>query len=240
MRFRVWPHLMIGQIFQVALCLLSEIRSCLLVSRSIERQGNLLTQGNALIIRASAVILTYCIVGTYLKRTIYRGRAVFKKFLSIMAMVLLSASAVPAAEQMTGGEYFFRYRTSSAPSTPSTPNDPGANKDITATYALGVGYAFSAKLPLKPEWEDDSWSYTGSLPAGISFDARSETFSGKATQAGLGTTIEMTGVDGNGAQVATAKVTFDVYTLPLDATYPSISTLTPANILSMRCQSRMA
>jgi hypothetical protein len=142
---------------------------------------------------------------------------VFKKFLSIMAMVLLSASAVPAAEQMTGGEYFFRYRTSSAP---STPNDPGANKDITATYALGVGYAFSAKLPLKPEWEDDSWSYTGSLPAGISFDARSETFSGKATQAGLGTTIEMTGVDSNGAQVATAKVTFDVYTLPLDATYP--------------------
>lgn len=121
---------------------------------------------------------------------------------------------VAQASVMNGnpGQVFFRYKTPIL--VASLPDDNHQTKDITAFYVGGVGYEFSEKLPMKAEWEDDSWQVTsGTLPDGITFDSHTKTFFGTPTSEAAGTIVELEGFDANGNSVATASATFDIYTV---------------------------
>lgn len=122
-------------------------------------------------------------------------------------------SPVAQASVMNGnpGQVFYRYKTPTL--VAAVPENP-QTKDITAFYVGGVGYEFSEKLPMKTEWEDDDWKVVnGTLPAGISFDPFTKTFSGTPTSETAGSVVELEGFDANGNSVATASATFDVYTV---------------------------
>lgn len=125
----------------------------------------------------------------------------------------MSLSIVTNALAMspTDGQFFFRYKSGFTTSTnPST-----SSKDITAYYIGGVGEAFSEILPMKPQWEDDNWVITsGTLPTGISFDSATRTFSGTPSSPIRGNSVELTGYDVLGNEVATAAAHFDIFTLP--------------------------
>lgn len=137
----------------------------------------------------------------------------FQKILSfILSAAITLGSSNAFALTADDGQYFFRYKaaSSSAAELPET-----HTKDIVAYYIGGLNMAFSEKLPMKPQWENDDWRVTkGKLPNGISFDNQSFTFSGSPTSVSSGLVVELTGFDANGAEVATAEVHFDIYELP--------------------------
>ncbi|MCZ7860906.1 putative Ig domain-containing protein [Agrobacterium salinitolerans] len=135
-----------------------------------------------------------------------------KKFVSTLAAFsILATSGSPAfsaAPGDDGGTFFFRYKTLFS----STEVPEQQEKDVVAYYVGGIGFDFSELLPLKSEWQDDSWSVTsGTLPAGITFNSSTRTFEGTPTASANGTVVYLAGIDINGNQVADAKVTFDIY-----------------------------
>ena len=137
----------------------------------------------------------------------------FRRFVSILVASSMLVTPVAQASVMQGepGQFFFRYKSSSpAALQPEVPQ----NKDITAFFVGGVGYAFSEKLPMKADWQDDDWRVvSGTLPPGIVFDGSTQTFSGTPTTEGKGTIVELEGYDATGELVATAVANFDVYTV---------------------------
>ena len=96
---------------------------------------------------------------------------------AFLSLTIIATSVVPShAAGMTGGDgqYFFRYKTTSE--VAYVPPEPEM-KDITAFYVGGIGYEFSERLPMKPEWADDDWKIVkGSLPRGLAFNAKTLTF----------------------------------------------------------------
>jgi hypothetical protein len=128
--------------------------------------------------------------------------------------VILFGSIAPSyAMSLSEGQYYFR-SVSAAPKRISDEQNPVQNKDITVTFAGGVNVAFSERLPLRAEWEDDNWSIVGgSLPSGIAYNTATRTFSGTPTGQVKNQTVSLVGVDVNGNSVATADVTFDIYDL---------------------------
>jgi hypothetical protein len=133
------------------------------------------------------------------------------------SLILFNSFSFGQAASFDNGQYFFRYSTSSVQ---KGEDDSEASKDITAFFAGGVGIAFSQKIPMRPEWENDNWVLTsGKLPAGISFDSSTETFSGKPTAVVSNREVELVGYDKSGSEVATASVTFDILQLPIGATF---------------------
>jgi hypothetical protein len=136
----------------------------------------------------------------------------FRKFVSGLAVLsMLAGSVTPAiSNDIIGadGTFFYRYKT-----TLSTADIPSTQeKDVVAYYVGGVGINFSELLPLKSEWEDDSWSViSGTIPAGITFNRASRTFEGTPTSAVTGAVIYLAGTDLNGNRVAEAKISFDIY-----------------------------
>lgn len=131
----------------------------------------------------------------------------------ILAVAFLMNSFSPSySADFTGGQYFFRYKAGSAVST----NEPGGvSKDITAFYIGGLNTPFSEKLPMKPEWQDDRWVVTkGYLPAGLSFDSRTLTFSGTPQDVVSDVTVELSGFDQQNNEVADAVAHFNIYQLP--------------------------
>lgn len=139
----------------------------------------------------------------------------FTKFRnSFLAAVIAFTSAVPVQSAgMVGenGTYYFRYKN---PIEQVRLPDP-ENKDVTAFYTGGVGFDFSELLPLKPQWQDDTWRVLpgSTLPAGITFNSGTRKFEGKPTAAGLDTVVQLEGVDVLGNTVAKAEVHFDIYTI---------------------------
>jgi hypothetical protein len=137
-------------------------------------------------------------------------RKLLSVFLSITLMV--GSTAPVAAMGADEGTYFFRYKNG-IPSYVTPPK--GNEKDITAFYVGGIGLDFAERLPMKPEWEDDSWSVSsGVLPDGITFNPRTLTFEGKPTSLVTKRLVELKGQDANGNEVASASATFDIYNLP--------------------------
>ncbi len=130
---------------------------------------------------------------------------------TLTALVLSCVFATSAgAVNPNEGTYFFRYKTSATTSEDTAPQ----SKDITAYYVAGTGEAFSEKLPMKAQWEHDSWRITkGTLPAGLSFDSENLTFSGTPTNE-QSVTVELTGFNANNEEVAYADAYFDVVGLP--------------------------
>jgi alpha-tubulin suppressor-like RCC1 family protein len=136
----------------------------------------------------------------------------FKKIMaSVLTLAIIASSSNAFAISGEDGTYFYRYKTGlSAPQIPDT-----QTKDIVAYYIGGIGKAFSEKLPMKPQWQDDDWRITkGNLPAGLSFDNSDFTFAGSPTETTANRVVELTGYDANGTEVATAEVHFDIYQLP--------------------------
>lgn len=131
-----------------------------------------------------------------------------------LSLAIVATSVVPShASGMTGGdgEFFFRYKTTL--DQPYVPPGPEM-KDITAFYVGAIGYDFSERLPMKPEWADDNWRIVkGSLPAGITFNAATLTFEGNPGAEASGLVAELAGYDAQGQEVATAVATFDVVTV---------------------------
>ncbi|MCZ7860606.1 putative Ig domain-containing protein [Agrobacterium salinitolerans] len=131
-----------------------------------------------------------------------------RAFISLSVAVTPIASAYAAPPD--GVEYIFRHKKATGASSVVTPDQ----KDITAFFVAGVGYEFSARLPMKPQWQDDSWSLSGgTLPDGISFDPETLTFSGKPSSEQTSVVADLVGTDESGEQVATARATFDVRTI---------------------------
>lgn len=131
--------------------------------------------------------------------------------LFLAAAIGLSGTA-PAHALISGpaGQVVYRYTDGHGITNPV---DPGVSKDITAFFVGGVGFDFSEALPLKPQWQDDDWELvTQTLPPGISWNAETKTFEGTPTAAVSGQIVDLQGVDMNGA-TATARVTFDIYTI---------------------------
>lgn len=130
---------------------------------------------------------------------------------TFLASVVAFTGAFPAhASAIHGeeGQVFYRYKDVVLVATPPVTEA----KDVVAYFIGGVGFPFSELLPLKTEWQDDTWSVEeGTLPDGITFNSGTRRFEGSPTSAAKGTVVYMRGVDKNGNEVADAKVTFDVY-----------------------------
>jgi alpha-tubulin suppressor-like RCC1 family protein len=136
----------------------------------------------------------------------------FKKIvISVLTLAIIASSSNAFAISGEEGKYFYRYKTGlSVPQIPDT-----QTKDIVAYYIGGIGKAFTEKLPMKPQWQDDDWRITkGNLPAGLSFDNSDFTFAGSPTETTANRVVELAGYDANGTEVATAEVHFDIYQLP--------------------------
>ncbi|MCS4089099.1 putative Ig domain-containing protein [Rhizobium sp. BK176] len=135
-------------------------------------------------------------------------RFALRAFLSAVVTVFPFSTSVAAIE--SGSKFIFRYKDDLGVS-----QTPGSEqKDITASYVAALGYPFSAKLPMKPEWQDDNWSIvSGTLPAGISFDPATLTFSGKATGQQTRVTVNLVGTDTTAREIGSASATFDVVTI---------------------------
>jgi alpha-tubulin suppressor-like RCC1 family protein len=110
------------------------------------------------------------------------------------------------------GIFYYRYKSVNLEQV-SLPEQE--NKDVTAFYTGGVGFEFSELLPLKPEWQDDTWFVLpGSpLPDGITFNSATRKFEGTPTTPGLDTTVQLEGIDALGNTVAKAEAHFDIYTI---------------------------
>jgi hypothetical protein len=135
----------------------------------------------------------------------------FKKVL-IAFLVSVQVAGPAAAYSIDDGQFYFRYKVGAET---SEENPDSQTKDITAYYIGGVGRAFSEKLPMKPQWEDDNWKITkGSLPTGLSFNPSTRTFEGAPEDVTSDTSVELNGYDSSGAKVASAVAHFSIYELP--------------------------
>lgn len=133
----------------------------------------------------------------------------------LLSAVVAIASVCPGQASVIKGEpgtLFYRYKIGDLSS--AVLPEPEA-KDVTAFYVGGVGFRFSEVLPLKPEWEDDTWRVLpgSALPAGITFNSGTRSFDGTPTDPAMGLKVELEGVDSLGEVVATAEVTFDIYSI---------------------------
>lgn len=133
-----------------------------------------------------------------------------KILISFLAATQIAGPA--AAYSIDDGQFYYRYKaTVSAETGISNPE----TKDITAHYIGGVGRAFSEKLPMKPQWEDDNWVVTsGVLPDGITFNSSTLTFEGVPQSAVTDAIVELSGFDASGNDVASAIAHFSTYHLP--------------------------
>ncbi|TLX17111.1 putative Ig domain-containing protein [Rhizobium sp. MHM7A] len=135
-------------------------------------------------------------------------------FKKLLTSFLIAAHLVnPAfAFDAGSGSYFFRYKSnvSQADVVPEP-----QTKDITAYYIGGAGKIFSEKLPMKPQWADDSWRITkGNLPSGLSFDPATLTFHGTPETVEMNVEVELSGYDASNQEVASAVARFNIYQLP--------------------------
>ncbi|MCS4089112.1 putative Ig domain-containing protein [Rhizobium sp. BK176] len=134
---------------------------------------------------------------------------------SFLAATIALTSAIPAnAAGFAGsdGTFYFRYK---APGIDNVSLPEPEKKDVTAFFVGGVDMEFSELLPLKPQWQDDTWSLKpGSiLPAGITFNVGTRTFEGTPTTPVIDRTVELEGVDALGNTVARAEVHFDIHAI---------------------------
>jgi hypothetical protein len=148
--------------------------------------------------------------------TVWAAIIMFRKLISLIsAAALFLGSVIPAGADMTGvpGAVYFRYRDISLVNSVPTP----VSKDVTVFYVGGLGLAFSELLPLKPEWENDSWRVvSGTLPQGLTFNSATRTFEGTPTVETSGLSVDLEGRDATGNPVASARATFDIFTIKGD------------------------
>jgi hypothetical protein len=141
------------------------------------------------------------------------------KFIRILTSLFLAAClASPSHATISAdqGQFIYRYKDGTVIVDEAAPTE-AQRKDITAFYVGAVGFPFSERLPMKPQWVDDAWVVSsGTLPEGITFDPATLTFSGTPTSATASTKVELQGYE-NGARVAVAEATFDVYSVPANA-----------------------
>ncbi len=135
-----------------------------------------------------------------------------KVLLTVAAAGVLSSPVAHAApldfSASPDGNYFFRYRGGDDLLKAGNPIDA---KDIVAYYIGGVGFEFSEKLPIKPQWLGLTWKVVkGTLPDGIKFDNATRIFSGIPTTESLDHVVEMIGYRADGAEEATAQINFDI------------------------------
>jgi hypothetical protein len=128
---------------------------------------------------------------------------------TLRLMTALATALAPMSGYAADPEkYFFRHKTIVDHVAPPAEQ----NKDINAFFAGGVGVPFDQKLPMRADWEDDSWNVSsGNLPAGLSFDPDTLSFKGTPTVASSNASVILEGFDQLGRRVASAKATFDVY-----------------------------
>ncbi|MCZ7862808.1 Ig domain-containing protein [Agrobacterium salinitolerans] len=128
---------------------------------------------------------------------------------ALRLMTALATSLAPISGYAADQErYFFRHKT--IVDHVSAPVEQ--TKDINAFFAGGVGVPFDQRLPMRADWDDDTWNVTsGTLPAGLSFDPATLSFKGTPTLATSNAVVTLEGFDQLGRRVATAKATFDVY-----------------------------
>nr|WP_250808480.1 putative Ig domain-containing protein [Neorhizobium tomejilense] len=133
-----------------------------------------------------------------------------RKPISFLLSIAIAANiALPASGNAAAETYYFRHKFPLANEMPEQ-----QTKDIVAYFVGGVGIALDEKLPMKPEWEDDSWTIRkGALPIGITFDTSTKSFKGTPTSVATDVEVELEGFDKSGASVATAKASFDVYAI---------------------------
>jgi hypothetical protein len=130
---------------------------------------------------------------------------------TFLALTIAAAGCGPAAAGMSNGTLYFRYKQQDIKFVPPSTEE----KDVVAFFIGGIGYAFSEELPLKPEWQDDNWRIKigSALPAGLSFNPVTRTFEGTPTTAVRDLKVSLEGVNLNGAVVAEARVSFDIYAI---------------------------
>ena len=144
------------------------------------------------------------------------GPSAVRKTLISLLVLANSFTTVYAAGSDTRS-FLFRYKVGFETNTVQ-PEDDLASKTITASFVGGVGFAFSEKLPLKPEWEDDLWQVdAGQLPDGVQFKTDTQTFEGTPTTEISGLKATLYGYDTSGVRIAKANVSFDIATLPENA-----------------------
>lgn len=132
--------------------------------------------------------------------------------LTAVTATLLSSPAAHAApldfSASPDGNYFFRFKGGDDLLKAVNPIDA---KDIVAYYIGGVGFEFSEKLPIKPQWQGLTWKVVkGALPDGIKFDNATRIFSGTPTTENLDLVVEMIGYRADGEAEATAQINFDI------------------------------
>jgi hypothetical protein len=135
-----------------------------------------------------------------------------KVLLTVAAAGVLSSPVAHAApinfDTSLDGNYFFRYKGGDDLLKAGKPIDA---KDIVAYYIGGVGFEFSEKLPIKPQWLGLTWKVVkGALPDGIKFNNATRIFSGTPTTESLDLVVEMIGYNADGAAEATAQINFDI------------------------------
>lgn len=131
---------------------------------------------------------------------------------SVIAFVPTTPSYALMAIDGQNGAVYYRYNSLADFVSATEPTDPGQTKSITAYFAGGVGLSFSEVMPLKADWEADTWSIvpgSGSLPAGLTFDPATLTFSG-VPSAVASTDVTLEGIDATGASVGKAVAHFDI------------------------------
>lgn len=128
----------------------------------------------------------------------------------IAGLAMLVSPVVPAYASSDAAPFVFRYKMS----YPSVDLPPRQEKDIKAYFVGGLGFEFSEKLPMKAEWEDDTWNVvSGTLPSGITFDSPTRTFVGIPSSVSQGVVVELEGVDVHGQVVAEAEAVFDIHAI---------------------------
>lgn len=132
---------------------------------------------------------------------------------TFLAFTIAATSAVPAGANLNGddGTFYFRYKQNDLAYVPPVMEE----KDVVAYFVGGIGHPMSETLPLKPEWQDDTWRLdVGSrLPDGITFNTATRTFEGTPTVITRDHGVFLSGVDSNGNFVASAQVKFNVYAI---------------------------
>jgi hypothetical protein len=136
----------------------------------------------------------------------------FKKLIAAVLLSITTVSPVSAFDA-NDGQFYYRYKTAASTSAENPDSD---SKAITAFYVGATESPFSEKLPMKAEWQLDSWSVQpgSALPEGITFDPETLTFSGTPTEIVQGRVVKLAGYDKTGAFIAKATATFDIYKLP--------------------------
>ncbi|TLX16354.1 putative Ig domain-containing protein [Rhizobium sp. MHM7A] len=143
----------------------------------------------------------------------FKISTMFRKFLTVAFATLFCVNA--AAADFSGNQYWFRYKADYATSEENAEH----NKDIRAFYVGAVGVDFSEKLPMKSEWEHDTWVLSkGRLPNGINFNSSTLAFEGTPSDNATDVEVELTGYSANGDKIASAVASFDILNLPNSTT----------------------